>query len=276
MEKRIEDKDEGGCCACDDVVIPEAEWLLRQKRARGPLQVSWLIFVCVILSGMVGVGVLAHFNIWYVIAFPVLGAMMYIGLRRIDKAVLLRYELKCPWCGVPIGPNGAALEGGGGNRLSPEDLNCPRCRQPVILLDNRPSNVMKRPVPKDNLIGLDEWSKKCRHGGMAIGIVFLLWVALSIVLLIGGVWLAEKDALYGILNVPAMLGASAIAMLLIHQASIAYSVICPSCGVRIGPNGYGLGQKQKGYVRLSRSSRRCPRCRTVILCENGHMGGNKG
>lgn len=264
MEKSSEDRGVGRQAACDDRTIPEAEWLARRKRVEGLRRLSSCIYVVVACGALSGLLYLAAFDIWYVIVCPVPIVVLYIGLWFTDKVILLRHELKCPWCGIPIRPDGRAL-GECGDRLSPEDLNCPRCRQAVIEVDYKPTNVATHTITQEDMINLGEWSAKCRRASWAIGTFLVLWIVLSVGIIIVLSWVAERSLLYGRLLVSALLGLTLLALFWPRWVSEANSVICPACGVKIGPNGYGLGQKQKGYVRLSRSSRRCPRCRTVIL-----------
>jgi hypothetical protein len=264
MEKPSEDRGAGRQAACDDRTIPEAEWLARKKRVEGLRRLSGWIYVVVAFGILSGLLCLATFNIWYVIVCPVPIAMLYIGLWFTDKTILLRHDLKCPWCGIPIRPDGRALREFD-NRLSSEDVNCPHCRQPVIEVDYKPMNVVTHTITREDMINLYEWSAKCRQASWAIGTFLVLWIVLSAGIVIVLSWVAERSLLYGLLLVTALLGLTLLALFWPRWVSEANSVVCPACGIKIGPNGYGLGQKEKGYVRLNRSSRRCPRCRTVIL-----------
>lgn len=251
-------------CAGNDQRVPEYQWVRRVRRAR----FGWIVAAFLVCLYFLGIGILLSLlpeSLWYIAAVVPFAVAGWIGLTKIVWAIYGACGLRCPYCEVVITPEGRARRGHWHLRLGAHDINCPRCRQPVIDVDYRPIDVVTRTISQEDMIELDEWSEKCRRAfwGGCIDFVLLMVLLLGVPKVFK--WVPESRSLYGLLALPAVLGLILLSVFFLRCIYQASSVICPACGVKIGPDGYGLGQKDKGYVRLSRSSRRCPRCRTVIL-----------
>lgn len=251
-------------CTANDQGVPEYEWIRRAKRATRLGLIVVLPLMCLYVLGIAILLSWVPESLWYIAAVVPFAVTGWIGAMKVAGAIYGACGLRCPHCEVVMTPNGSALWGHWYRRLGANDINCPRCRKPVIEVDYRPTNVVTRTITQEEMIDLAEWSRNRRRAAFAGGIGWLLYLVLLVITaLMVAVW--GEGGVYGLLLVPALLGWGLLILFWVRWAGQANSVVCPACGIEIGPNGYGLGQKDKGYVRLSRSSRRCPRCRTVIL-----------